>query len=65
MFRRPPWYYGILCLIAAVLPTMVTDPPADPAQKAARFNSMVLFSAIGFALILVSAYRNWRRGPGA
>ena len=53
MGRRPLWYYGILCLIGATLPTMIAPLPVDATvdAKASRLAIQLVMSAIGFALI--------------
>lgn len=58
--RRPLWYYGILCLFLAVVPTMVTGPPANPEAAFSRFLLMVALSAVGLTLIVISAVKSWR-----
>lgn len=59
-YRRPLWYYGILCLIFAVIPNVVSGPPADAEARAVRFVMMVALSLVGFGLIGWSAVKSWR-----
>jgi hypothetical protein len=61
MRKRPLWYYGILCLMASALPQVLFPPPKDPQEISARFNAMLLFSAVGLVLIGVSAVQIWRK----
>jgi hypothetical protein len=61
MRRRPLWYYGILCLIGAVLPTMLLPPPVDAAQAASRFTLQIVVSAVGLALIGLHFFLSRRR----
>lgn len=65
MFRRPLWYYGILCLVAAALPSVLGKPAVDAAAASQRMLLMLIFSAIGFGLIGWSAYTIWRSNRGA
>jgi len=58
---RPLWQYGLICLIAAVLPQLFFPPPQTPQDAAARFNVMVLFSASGLIMIVWSGVQIWRR----
>jgi hypothetical protein len=60
MRRKPLWVYGIMCLVAAALPSVVGRPPANAQEYASRLSLMLAVSAVGFALIGWSAVTLWR-----
>ncbi|HEY1786360.1 MAG TPA: hypothetical protein VGG30_12450, partial [Pirellulales bacterium] len=58
--KRPLWYYGILCLMMAALPSIAGKPVVDPSARLERMSMMLFFSAVGFGLIGWNAYTLWR-----